>query len=254
MAKGLDFTQKLTADKAKQLKADGYDFVCRYFANPQYVYKCLKPDEAKFITDAGLNIATVYENGAKDMTQGEQRGKEDAKHYLSMAQQCGQPHGTAAYFAADFEAHGQDFDSIEYYLKGAKSILPQYIVRPYGDYDVIEEMVRRGVCDGGWMTYGWSAGKLSKYAFIYQYHNGVNVEHISADADKSYGNEGWWNLNMKDKLTNFPDVPTGSWYEEAVKTVSDKGLMNGYPDGIFKPNQPVTRAELASVLVKLKLA
>lgn len=48
----------------------------------------------------------------------------------------------------------------------------------------------------------------------------------------------------------FSDVPTGSWYENAVKVVSSPqyGFMTGYEDGTFRPNQPITRAELAKVL------
>ncbi len=50
------------------------------------------------------------------------------------------------------------------------------------------------------------------------------------------------------KLTNFPDVPEGAWYEGFAKVVSDLGIMRGYEDGTFRPDQPVTRAELAKVV------
>lgn len=43
----------------------------------------------------------------------------------------------------------------------------------------------------------------------------------------------------------------GHWAEAAIEKVKAAGLMSGYPDGSFKPDQPVTRAELAVVLTKL---
>ena len=43
----------------------------------------------------------------------------------------------------------------------------------------------------------------------------------------------------------------GHWAEEYITKVMDDGIMQGYPDGSFKPDQPVTRAELATVLAKI---
>jgi hypothetical protein len=43
----------------------------------------------------------------------------------------------------------------------------------------------------------------------------------------------------------------GRWSEESIKLVVKSGLMKGYPDGSFKPEQPVTREELATVLARL---
>lgn len=53
------------------------------------------------------------------------------------------------------------------------------------------------------------------------------------------------------EMAEFIDVKKGAWYEKAVDRVSDLGLMVGYPDKTFRPDQPVTRAELAAVIEKL---
>jgi S1-C subfamily serine protease len=50
----------------------------------------------------------------------------------------------------------------------------------------------------------------------------------------------------------FYDINEQDWYYSAVEKISKKGLMKGYEDGSFKPNQFVTRAELAQVLSSLK--
>lgn len=52
---------------------------------------------------------------------------------------------------------------------------------------------------------------------------------------------------LKDKSApyypSFSDVKVGSWYETAVSTLAGLGVINGYPDNTFKPDNKVTRAE-----------
>ena len=53
------------------------------------------------------------------------------------------------------------------------------------------------------------------------------------------------------KLT---DVNDSEIYYDAVNTLSIMGIINGYEDGTFKPNQNVTRAEFTAMLMRtLKL-
>lgn len=49
----------------------------------------------------------------------------------------------------------------------------------------------------------------------------------------------------------FSDVPTGKWYTDSVEFCVDKGYVSGYKDGSFKPNNNITRAELAVILNQL---
>lgn len=46
----------------------------------------------------------------------------------------------------------------------------------------------------------------------------------------------------------FSDVSYGSWYYDAVAAASDLGVMNGYGDGTFGPDDPLTREQAAGVL------
>ena len=46
----------------------------------------------------------------------------------------------------------------------------------------------------------------------------------------------------------FTDVSEGDWYYEAVRFVHEQGLMNGYSDGRFGPNDTLSRAQLAQIL------
>lgn len=49
----------------------------------------------------------------------------------------------------------------------------------------------------------------------------------------------------------FSDVPANTWYSDAVASLSDKGIIEGYPDGTFGPTNNVNRAELAVMLDRL---
>lgn len=46
----------------------------------------------------------------------------------------------------------------------------------------------------------------------------------------------------------FSDVNTKAWYYTEVETLYNIGIISGYSDGTFKPNSPVTRAELAKMV------
>jgi hypothetical protein len=48
----------------------------------------------------------------------------------------------------------------------------------------------------------------------------------------------------------YTDVAEGSWSSPAITYVSEQNILVGYPDNTFRPNQNVTRAEFATVLVK----
>ena len=49
----------------------------------------------------------------------------------------------------------------------------------------------------------------------------------------------------------FSDVPDSAWYAEAVRFVSERSLMNGTGEGKFSPDDPFTRAQLATVLYRM---
>ena len=48
----------------------------------------------------------------------------------------------------------------------------------------------------------------------------------------------------------YSDVPDTAWYSTAVSTLSKMGVISGYPDGTFRPNAPITRAEFAAMIAR----
>ncbi len=49
------------------------------------------------------------------------------------------------------------------------------------------------------------------------------------------------------KSVKFVDVPDKFWAKPFIESLQTRGLIGGFPGGYFKPNQPVTRAEFASM-------
>lgn len=49
---------------------------------------------------------------------------------------------------------------------------------------------------------------------------------------------------------NFPDVPENHWAYQYVKTLAEKGYLEGYPDGEFKGDRPMTRYEYAAIIYR----
>jgi uncharacterized repeat protein (TIGR02543 family) len=49
----------------------------------------------------------------------------------------------------------------------------------------------------------------------------------------------------------YPDVILENWFNNAVSTLTSAGYLRGYPDGQFRPNQAMTRAEFSALIVRM---
>ena len=52
------------------------------------------------------------------------------------------------------------------------------------------------------------------------------------------------------KTNRYSDVAATSWYNTAVSTMTKAGIVDGYPDGTFRPNAAITRAEFAAIAAR----
>lgn len=50
--------------------------------------------------------------------------------------------------------------------------------------------------------------------------------------------------------SGFSDVKPGDWYNTAVATMVQAGVITGYGDGTFRPNAPITRGEFAAIATR----
>ena len=232
--KGIDCAVPLTADKAKAIAAAGYQFAARYLVPERLAWKRLTRAEAEAITAAGMKVVSVFETTANRPDGGAAAGLEDGVEAYKEAQLIGQPAGSAIYFAVDFDTKATDYTAIEAYLRAAATKIPGYEIGVYAEYDVIEEMAKRGAAQHFWQTYAWSGGKKSARANIYQYKNGQTLAGHTVDFNESYGGEGWWDtrpqavnkpVNNDQAALNLED-----WEREAglkaIDSLACKGLLN----------------------------
>ncbi len=59
-----------------------------------------------------------------------------------------------------------------------------------------------------------------------------------------------YRLTILTDKENFIDVDSGRWSLKHIATLSNGNIIEGYPDGSFKPGNPITRAELAAIASK----
>ena len=53
--------------------------------------------------------------------------------------------------------------------------------------------------------------------------------------------EAYWS-----QTNPYSDVASGDWYNNAISTLTSMGILDGYPDGTFRPTEPSTRSESVS--------
>ncbi|GEM_PF-6834120 len=104
--------------------------------------------------------------------------------------------------------------------------------------------------DGTYITVEKTDGSFS-YAFIGQ---SGGVDRYSALMSRMpyalYTTENpsaFMSLINSSNDTDFNDIKN-HWAKDTIEKWKDKGVISGYPDGTFKPDNPVTRAELAKIL------
>lgn len=99
----------------------------------------------------------------------------------------------------------------------------------------IEKLNFTGDKNGNLTMHKWFAATACPGAYLES-----KFPYIASEVNKKLEKE---NVNMK-----FKDVPETHWAYEAIEELSEMGIINGYEDGTFKPDEAVTRAELATML------
>lgn len=57
-------------------------------------------------------------------------------------------------------------------------------------------------------------------------------------------------LKLENSAASFTDVQSADWYGSAVQTASAYGLINGFEDGPFRPNDKITREQAMAIIAK----
>lgn len=140
------------------------------------------------------------------------------------------------------KGEGQSFETHEF-IQGEKV----QMVDSFRKYSSLEE---------SFLDFGRFLNQNRRYALALQEEDperfAKSLQAAGYATDPEYGNKlisiiRRWELGK----ATFPDVPTSHWAYQEIREVTSQGLLQGFPDGGFKPNQPVTRAELAVILHRL---
>lgn len=102
---------------------------------------------------------------------------------------------------------------------------------------------------------GWSGGGSNG-----GYNQGTDNHNNNSDWDDNMqmgGGSNWGNnsqmqpgQHMNDNNINFRDMGDAKWAASYITKMQDKNIVKGYPDGSFKPNQPVSRVEAISMIAR----
>ncbi len=103
-------------------------------------------------------------------------------------------------------------------------------------YNAIQSLVARGIISGmGDGTFAPEASiKRSEFAKMVVLSIGIN------NAGESVEDSG------------FPDVPAGHWAAGFVKAAYGQGIINGFEDGTFRPDENVTYEQAITMAIRAK--
>ena len=97
----------------------------------------------------------------------------------------------------------------------------------------------------------WYYGAV-EYAYENGLMNGVAADQFAPQKTLTRAMMAAVLANLENGSANtsgsFSDVADGAWYADAVNWAAENGIVNGYEDGTFRPDAPLTREQMAAFL------
>ena len=97
----------------------------------------------------------------------------------------------------------------------------------------------------------WYYGAV-EYAYENGLMNGVAADRFAPQTTLTRAMMAAVLANLENGSANtsgsFSDVADGAWYADAVNWAAENGIVNGYEDGTFRPDAPLTREQMAAFL------
>ncbi len=196
------------------------------------LYNCVKPHDSRFVDYAPFSGSEFYEKGSSDDTHLNIYGADLIAQWAvdDMAAQ-GLP------LAAKRNSYRALTPLPSYALAGdAQAGVGGYVDVAQGDW--FAASVQR-VTDAGVFA-GDGAGRFLPNA-------GMSRGMVATVLHRLAGSPA------AQSAGDFPDVAADAWYAPAVAWARETGLVAGYPEGIFAPDGPVTREQLAVMVYRFAL-
>ncbi|MEH1928197.1 DUF1565 domain-containing protein [Nostoc sp.] len=98
-------------------------------------------------------------------------------------------------------------------------------------------------------------GNLIRKNTRYDVNNATKTGKIVAvgndiDQKKIFGSVDFVAAAVNIPSGGFKDVPANYWAKNYIQALASQNIIAGFPDGSFKPNEPVTRAQFAAIVTK----
>ncbi len=180
-----DCVTRITYDKAKTLKDNGYKYVGRYLTKiPNGLDKNLLPEEIDVILNSGLRFFPIFQTYSFRIDRfTEEQGNSDAKEAFYAATNLGIPYGSTIYFSVDGDTYDyQVKTNIMEYFKGVNERMQalgnKYKIGVYGTRNTCTKVSNKGyavtsfVSDmstgfsgnlGCKMPYNWAFDQIKEY-------------------------------------------------------------------------------------------
>lgn len=130
-------------------------------------------------------------------------------------------------YITPFPQAGNDFDFVNYYGKSGKVEKPVKVGPQLNRDDHVAYIM------------GYPDGTVQPEGEITRAEACTIFFRLLTDSSRDY---------YFARTNDYSDVNAGDWFNNAISTLSNAGIVTGYNDGTFRPNQPITRGEMAKII------
>ena len=190
------------------LTDNGKVFVGRYVSGGSW--KDITQAEVQAFMAAGIDIVIYFETSGQDFVNGFAQGVADAKTADAELNSLGMT-GCPVYFTVDMDT--TNYAGVASYLQGAASVIGVSRVGIYGGLAVISHARAQGVATYFAQTYAWSDGALDPAVHLYQYQNGVTLNGVTVDLERTVVSD------IDFGQFKYKETPMNQAQAEAVATV-----------------------------------
>ncbi|MBR3888696.1 MAG: S-layer homology domain-containing protein [Clostridia bacterium] len=113
------------------------------------------------------------------------------------------------------------------------------VTEDYWAKDAINTLADKGIINGRSVDEFEPEGNMTRAEFVTILDRFIQSSNISLEK-----------LETSENKSKFSDI-NSHWASESIEKMTQNGLLNGYPDGTFRPDEPINRAESAEILYKI---
>ncbi|HVB16879.1 MAG TPA: DUF1906 domain-containing protein [Stellaceae bacterium] len=237
-ARGIDMPTD-ARDVAMELGGSHLDFVARYYRDPASRWPALSADEARTVSATGKKLVAIWESHSHNpayFSYGS--GYADALSAYRQAKAVGQPHGSAIYFAVDFNAQqGDILGPVDAYFRGvynglieaAGGHVPDYRVGVYGSGAVCSYLKQARLAAYTWLSNSTAWAGYNRFTDWNIRQGGQSLLlSFSQDSNEARGDYGGFSIPGGSSPDNLSAEAQRARSAPTPKPIS----LNGTPDAL----------------------